>query len=144
MKSICCYYLYLHPQNLPAVGCGYYYIVSHGAFSHTAFRTKKALKTWLSQTGLKIGKRNNYRSVRLVGDYDRTLCMMNTKEFFNTYGHLEPFYALDNGSYSIGFIDRREDGNILLIQNPNTDRPILDYQKVRKHLETGTPIRFIY
>ena len=50
--------LHFCDQKKPPVGCGYYYIVTHGAMSHTAFRTKKELKTWLRLVGLKIGKRN--------------------------------------------------------------------------------------
>lgn len=138
------YHLYLHPSNLPAVGCGYYYIVTKGCTSHTAFRTKKALKTWLNQTGLKIGHRTSYRSVSLVGEYTRTCMMMNQKEFLNSFGHLEPFYVLDNGSYSIGFIDRKPDGNVLYLQNVNTDRPVLDYQKIQSHLETGKAFNQIF
>lgn len=138
--------LYIHPKNENPVGCGYYYLVTNGAMSHTAFRTKLALKTWLNITGLKLAGRKSWlnRSVKLSGTYTRNTVMMNAKEFYNTYGHLEPFYALDNGDYSIGFIERKETGNVLHIQNPNTDRPILDYFKVMEHLETGKPVRFIY
>lgn len=134
------YNLYIHPSSLPAVGCGYYFIITKGAMSHTAFRTKKALNTWLSQTGLKIGKRRNGRSVNLLGDYQRKSVMMDTKTFYNTYGHLEQFYVLDNGNYTIGFIDRSGIENVLYLQNCNMDRPILDYRKVTIHLETGKPL----
>ena len=136
--------LCFHDQKKEAVGCGYYYTVTCGAMSHTAFRTKKALKVWLNQTGLKMSKRSWGRSVILTGSYVRNLEMMNTKKFYNTYGHLEPFYALDNGDYTIGFIERLDSGNVLHIQNPNMDRPILDYFKVMTHLETGKPLNQIY
>ena len=114
--------------------------------SHTAFRTKLALKTWLNITGLKLEGRKGWlnRSVALSGTYTRNTEMLDTREFYNKYGHSEPFYALDNGNYSIGFIERREAGNILHIQNCNTDRPILDYFKTSEHLETGKPVRSIY
>jgi hypothetical protein len=136
--------LHIADKSKPPIGCGYYYIVTHGAYSHTAFRTKRALKVWLKQTGLKIGKRTYNRCVYLTGNYIRDNEMIDTKEFFNKYGHLEPFYALDNGDYSIGFIEHSPEGNTLHIQNPNTDRPILDYFKVSEHLETGKDMRFIY
>jgi len=130
--------LYFHPHNEKPVGCGYYYIVTNGAMSHTAFRTKIALKRWLNETGLKLGKKGWMgRSISLTGTYTRNCEMLNTKEFFNKYGHLEPFYALDNGRYSIGFIERKESGNVLHIQNVNTDRPELDYQKILTTIETG-------
>jgi len=136
-------YLYICDQSKPAVGCGYFFLITTGAMSHTAFRTKKALKTWLKLTGLKIGRRSG-RQIKLIGNYTRNLEMSNMAEFYAKYGKHEPFYALDNGQYSIGFCERKETGNILHIQNPNTDRPVLDYFKVMKHLETGTPLNMIF
>ena len=84
------------------------------------------------------------RNVYLIGNYTRNLVMLDMADFYAKYGKFKPFYALDNGSYSIGFCEIRDCGNILHIQNPNTDRPIIDYFKVSKHLETGIPINRIY
>ena len=139
-----CWSLYIHPKTEKPVGCGYYYVITCGAMSHTAFRTKRALKLWLQNTGSKIGRRSYGKTVSLLGTYYRNTVMMDNRKFYNTFGHLEPFYALDNGDFTVGFIERAETGNILHIQNPNTDRPILDYMKISKHIETGTPARHIY
>lgn len=115
-------------KNPQGVGCGYYYLILSGGSSHTAFRTKTGLKGWLKLTGLKIGKRTWHRSVQLLGGYSRSLEMHNSIDFFNRYGGLEPFPALDNGSYSIGFKENTANGVVLHIQNPNTDRMELDYK----------------
>lgn len=136
--------LYIHDKNKAPVGCGYYYVVTNASTSHTAFRTKEALKYWLKTTGLKIGKRHWGSAMFLTGSYTSVCEMLNNDEFIAKHAGKKTFYSLCNGSYSIGFIEETPTGNILYCQNPNTDRFIFDYFKVMKHLETGTPIRNVY
>lgn len=137
--------LYIQDKKDLPIGCGYYYIIKSKSMSHTAFRTKEAFKTWLKITGIKIGRRYAQRgNVKLVGQYTSVCEMLNTKDFLKKYAHLEPYYALSNGEYTIGFYEQRPEGNILYYQNPNTDRPILDYKKVREHLETGKELRLCF
>lgn len=127
--------LYIAEKNKP-VGCGYFYIITTSYLSHTAFTNREAFKKWLRLTGLKIGKRGwgeRSRSFKLEGQYHSNCVMLDNKEFFNTYGHLEPFEKLCNGDYSIGFVERDElNGNILHYQNPNTNRFILEYKNILK------------
>ena len=131
-------YLFIQDSEKKPIGCGYYYIVTCGAMSHTAFRTKKALKYWLKTTGLRIGRRGKWRgTINLKGSYQEGMEMLNTDEFFIKHAGKKPYYALCNGEYSIGFIEQTDEGNILYYQNPNTDRMILDYKKTRVLLETG-------
>jgi hypothetical protein len=138
--------LFIQDQTKKPIGCGYYYIVTNGGTSHTAFRTNKALKYWLKITGLKIGKRSHWGggNVNLTGSYKQVVECLNNNEFFAKHAGKKTYYALCNGSYSIGFIDETPTGNVLYCQNPNTDRFILDYKKVTGHLETGKEVRFIY
>lgn len=137
--------LFIQDKSKKPIGCGYYYIVTNGATSHTAFRTKTALKYWLKITGIRIGKRQWCKgSVKLTGSYSSVTEMLNNDEFIAKHAGKKTFYSLFNGSYSIGFIEETPTGNILYCQNPNTDRFIFDYAKVTKHLESGTPIRNVY
>jgi hypothetical protein len=137
-------HLFIQDSKKEPIGCGYYYIVTCGAMPHTAFRTKRAFKEWLSKTGLRIGKRtgwNRSRSVMLVGEYTEECVMLNNIEFFKEYGHLEPTYNLCNGDYTIGFIDRQT--NTIYSQNPNTDRFIFDHRITESIMETGNRYRYL-
>lgn len=116
---VCC------DQKKPPVGCGYYYLVqSFACMAHTAFRYKHELKRWMKERGLKVGRRGGFCSFKIEGSYFDGCEMMNTKEFFATYGHLKPIRVLSNGDYVIGFTDNA--GNVYH-QNPNTDRIELEY-----------------
>lgn len=135
--------VYIQSYKDEPIGCGYYYIVTSGAASHTAFRTKIAFLNWLKQTGLKLDRRIG-RTILLRGEYTRYSVMQDQHEFFKNFSQYTPFYALDNGDYTIGFYEETEQGNNLYIPNPNTNRPILNHRQVQKHLETNTPLNRIY
>lgn len=125
----------------PPVGCGYYYLVrSNGSMPHTAFRHKHELKRWMNDRGLKVGKRCWMGpSFNIVGSYFDGSEMMNTKDFFQTYGHLKPIRVLSNGDYVIGFTDMA--GNVYH-QNPNTDRIKLEhYASVQSLYDKDTKYR---
>jgi len=128
--------LFIQPSDKEPIGCGYYYIVTYGAQAHTAFRTRKALKKWMFDRGLKIGTRRNWlrRSVSIVGGYTNVCVMDNTADFTKTYGHLRLIPHLENGSYSIGYVD--DITHTIYFQNPNTDRIIFDHQATEKQLQT--------
>ncbi len=137
--------LFIQDKDKEPIGCGYYYIVTNGSGSHTAFRTKKALNVWLKNTAIKIGKRGYWSGVvHLEGQYTSAMEMLNNDEFFAKHAGQKTYFALCNGAYSIGFIEETPNGNVLYHQNPNTDRFILDYNKVTQHLETGKETRFTY
>lgn len=127
-------------QTKPAIGCGYFFIVHNGWTSHTAFRTKRALRTWMKECGLKLGKRIHSTCWEIKGQYSRNCEMISHDLFVNKYGKLTPFYALDNGDYTLGFIEPTISGNVLHVQNPNSDRKVYDYFEVMNHLEKGTPV----
>jgi hypothetical protein len=132
------YILTICDQNKPAIGCGYYYIVTKGAMSHTAFRTKRALKIWLKDSGLTLGKRTwTKTSIILNGEYRRQYSFLGHFEFIKEYGHLESMFVLDNGDWVIGFIEKTEEGRIWHLQNPNAQRVPFDYQAVNHFLEKG-------
>ena len=122
------------------VGCGYHYLISTPSFSHTAFRTYIEFQKWLEVTGLIFDEEKEI----ITGQYTRQTEMTNTDEFYKKYAGMKTFYALDNADYTIGFIENTDNGNILHIQNPNTDRPILNYFKIMVHLETGKEVRNCY
>lgn len=130
----------IHDQKLPAIGCGYYYTITTYCTAHTAFKTTEAMKLWLNQTGLKIGKRMWGRAVRLTGTYFTDMVMLNNARFFAEYGQLEAIRWLSNGDYIIGFLERRENGNIIHYQNPNTNRLVLDYRKAENALAQGLKV----
>lgn len=121
-------------KNSSGIGCGYFYLVTNGGSSHTAFRTRQELRTWLQMTGLKLAKRKN-RCVELEGKYSHSLEMLNTKEFFNKYGKFEPYPILENGAYTIGFAERKASGVTLHIQNSNSDRWEMDYRQTQRRLQ---------
>jgi hypothetical protein len=128
-----------------AVGLGYHYLITNGGTSHTAFKTWNAFKYWLEITGLTFDEANKEQNfARINGSYSVESELLDNQEFFAKFGGIKPYYALCNGSYSIGFIETTESGNVLHVQNPNTDRFLLEHRQVQEHLDTGKPVRFCY
>lgn len=134
-------YVFISDKKKPPVGCGYYYLVrANGSMAHTAFRHKHELKRWMKDRNLKVGKRGwTGNCFDINGSYFDGCEMMNTKDFFNTYGHLRPVRVLSNGDYVIGFTD--DSGNVYH-QNPNTDRIKLEHLgSIQSLYDTDTKYR---
>lgn len=113
------------------IGNGYIIVIRQNGSPFTAFRTQLAFETWLGWTGLK------YQDGRFLGQFEVTMEWLNTKDFFRKYNHFPTYPALNNGSYTPGFIEETEEGNVLHVQNPNMDCIILDGQKTSSLIDGG-------
>lgn len=107
---------------------GYKYLVTLGAYSHTAFRTKKGLKRWLKDFGFKIKYhyRNDHAAFyKVEGKAEHIMCWRDEWDQINED---ESSYRLSNGDYTLNKIVRG-DVTKLYYLNPNVkDRPIQDYR----------------
>ena len=104
-------------------GCGYRYLITCGAMSHTAFRTHAGLRRWLDIVGLRIGTRKNREwmpnTVPLEGSY--TSNMMNDGAAFNAIEGQRASWWMSNASYTKCFISNTLP-RIVSFLNPNCNR----------------------
>lgn len=119
--------------------CGYWYIVTTGAMSHTAFRTAEGLKRWLAERNLKLerplveadGTKHDYQRIR--GSYAKHMHMMEVEEWAK-FRPVITSRTLSNGDYVEAKIT--EDGQgvrTVHTLNPNVrNRITFDYSESNK------------
>ena len=120
------------PQKLKE---GHYrYLVSSNGIAHIAFRTKEGLERWLSDTGLKEGKKGWGHIRNLRGSYTKVSMAGNYKllDKFGRKNILKPSVILDNGEYTRAYIKEGKRGNTIYYLNPNYERRTFPYFEMRK------------
>jgi hypothetical protein len=127
-------YLSCHKEE---IGCGYFYTVTNGATSHTAFRSMKALIDWLHLLNLELATplpayRSENCSIEIKGEYF-DVAHMGYDEFFGLPAIAET-RTMSNGDYTLGRITADEDGiRTIHTLNPNCKhRPVYDYAESAK------------
>lgn len=116
--------------------CNYWYLVTNGATSHTAFTTAEALLLWLHERNLSIPRavpetRGTWDAMFIMGQYF-TQSHMNEDEFYALPATHET-KTLCNGRYTLARIT--EDDGIVTVHtlNPNVKtRPEYDYAECSK------------
>ena len=121
--------------------CGYWYVITDGAMSHTAFRTRESFLSWASRLGLDVEsdtvpQAGVFAHGKINGTYRRALHIgAHAENSLEYVGGYDEFFALkgpriramDNGDVTVGIITSDDDGfRTLHVLNPNMrDRPIL-------------------
>lgn len=117
--------------------CGYWYTVTCGAMSHTAFATRAGLDQWLSERGLRLENDlpdgENGHS-RIVGSY-RECSHSDPAEFAEIRPVIETS-VLSNGEYTLGLIDEDASGvrTIHYLAAYVKTRQVFDYQRTREQM----------
>lgn len=117
--------------------CGNYkYLVHHRCFSHTAFRSKSAMKNWLKERGLTIGKRYSWgHSWKLEGSYTDSIHMLDKPDLLkwfidNKIKLTGKSVTFSNGDYTDSWIEDRNGKRVIHYINPNCKRSVYDYRKM--------------
>lgn len=110
--------------------CNYWYVVTTGAMSHTAFETRTGFDRWMAERGLSISgelpSRGEHSVHRIVGSYIDN--MMWDKPIFDSLPGKRT-RVLSNGDYTQGVLTRDQD-NLVVVNylNPNVqDRVKYNY-----------------
>lgn len=134
--------LYLLMLSEPR-GWGYYYLVQKGFAAYTAFRTYKALRTWMDDRGLtaKFSHRygHGHALMTLHGDFREI--MATDQAAWDAIIPVRTVPFLSNGSYTLAKI--HYDGNLRLLTylNPNVrTRPTLDHAATEQALDSGADL----
>lgn len=108
--------------------CGYWYVVTTGAMSHTAFRTRRGLDKWLGELGLSLADSAKLNEpgtggTAIIGAYRREYTKLDRPAFEAMDGVRVIVY--ENGSPALGIITNDDDGiRTLHVTNPNNDRAV--------------------
>ncbi len=96
--------------------CGYWFVVTSGTTSHTAFRTRRGLDLWLSRLGLELtGPLDKAGDqCRIEGEYRRVYIPAETLDRMNG----EKIRTLHNGDYVDGMIVRCGGETTLYVSHP--------------------------
>ena len=109
--------------------CNYWYLITTGAQSHTAFETEAGLMRYLNERNLKLTQPLTPRGVpshqKLEGGYFRCTCL--DVEFFAELSKRVPperhTKIMDNGDYTLGLLVPDENGVVTVyLLNPNCER----------------------
>lgn len=125
--------------------CGYWFIVTNGSMSHTAFETRAGLDRWMSERGLtlesELAEAGTHSFTRILGEY-RTVSHGEflSDDFRDGMGPGD-FYALrpiaataemSNGSYTLALITEENGVRTVHHLNPNVrDRVVFDHFPTR-------------
>lgn len=115
--------------------CGYWFLVTAGSMSHTAFADRDHLIQWLDDRGLSMSGElelaGTYSTVAVDGSY-RDTSHLSYDKLYSLDG--KRVRVLSNGDYTLGVIAADEDGimNVHSL-NPNLrDRIVFDYPESRE------------
>jgi len=112
--------------------CGYWYLVTCGSSSHTAFRTLASLRRWLSERNLfledELTGTKEIQSVWINGKY-RQKSHMSETAFAEVVGNESR--TMSNGDYVVAKLEVGDDGIVTVhTLNPNVKtRKVFDYQE---------------
>lgn len=113
--------------------CGYWYVVTEGNFSHTAFANREGLDRWMRERGLSpAGSLDEVpSSCRIQGEY-RTEMHMEADALDGLQGEMTR--TLSNGDYVTAIVTTDDDGiRTVHTLNPNVrTRTVYDYSESRK------------
>ena len=122
----------IDPEFRQRTHCGpYWYLVHAGAFSHTAFITRRGLNLWMDERGLKLENelpaQATHGASRIVGEYREAMHMD-----YNHFHALIPIIetrALSNGEWTLAKITQDADGlRTVHTLNPNMRaRQVFEY-----------------
>jgi hypothetical protein len=113
--------------------CGYWYLVTDSAFSHTAFAHLRSLVQWASERGLTLPElpteRGVYGGGRITGSYS-TESHGDMEEFDNLRARSLHSITLSNGDYVRALITDENGHRVVHTLNPNCrERETFDYAK---------------
>lgn len=115
--------------------CNYWYVVTTGSTSLTAFHSLHGLLTWLTERNLKLTKPLTapgiYSYQKIEGSYTDE-AHMSTDKFLALNPVLES-RTLSNGDYVLARITEENEHRTVHTLNPNVrDRPVFDYTESRE------------
>lgn len=118
--------------------CGpYWYLVTTGATSHTAFRTTEGFLGWLNERGLKLedtlAEIGEFKTQRIIGEYNSVM-HFSYDEFYNLSNQenfLGSTKTLSNGKCTLAFITEDQNG----IRSIHTMNPNCEYRHVYEHAD---------
>jgi hypothetical protein len=120
------------PEYRRAQTCGYYFLVTEGGMSHTAFDTRAGLDRWMSERGLRL--ESNIDEVghsRIIGSYRTTSHNGDPGEVEQMAGYHTR--TLSNGDYVVAVIAADDDG----VLNVHTLNPNVRGRKVYDSRESN-------
>lgn len=104
--------------------CGYNYLVTHNAMSHTAFETRAGLDRWMRERNLKlknadaINRHGEYGTSAIIGTY-REISYLDSVNFYLLNPH-DATPVMSNGDYTLGLITENFQGiRTVHYLNPN-------------------------
>lgn len=125
--------------------CGYWYVVTNAAMSHTAFATQQGFLRWLDERGLSVDAvptavqpedygKNLLNSCRISGQYT-TKSHMSMDEFYALPNIVARSKTLSNGDYVEALITQEDGYRTVHTLNPNVNNRItFDYHETRKEM----------
>ena len=119
----------------------YWFTVTHGSMSHTAFRTQEALMLWLEERGLKLteelAEHGEWKPQKIEGRYVSHM-HHNYTEFYGLKDDAEEVRKLSNGSYTLGLITTDAEGiKTVNYLAPASFRHTFDYRKTYEMRNRG-------
>jgi hypothetical protein len=112
--------------------CGYWYLVTEGARSYTAFPTRTGLMNWLQERGLLLTEElpeHGEASYQRIAGSHTTMMHGDIQEFYDLDG--EPTRIVSNGDYTLAIITDDSGHKTVHYLNPNCERPKYDYASCR-------------
>ena len=112
--------------------CGpYWYIITNGAMSYTAFRRRESFLNWLQERGLSLEhdlvEQGKHDAQHITGEFEE-ISHMSYDEFFGLPNIVKETRVLSNGSYTLGIITEKDGIRQIHHLNPNCKhRPKFDY-----------------
>lgn len=108
--------------------CGYWYTVTSGAQSHTAFATAEELMQWLNERGLRLTDSlpeecGTYKAIRVEGTYKRASYM--DVETFEAIVPLLTVAEMSNAQYTLGKVTEEQGVRTVHYLNPNVKERIV-------------------
>ena len=116
--------------------CGYWYLITQNATSHTAFATKKGFLRWLNERNLTLTAPLTAEGVpssqKIEGGYFRST-WLDVKAFAlleQLTPECDKTKVMDNGYYTLGLLTRDVNGIVTVnLLNPNCERIVFPYKE---------------
>lgn len=132
-----CLFLSVVDEKHPA-DMGYKYIVTKGALSFTAFKTRPALLGWLNDNNLTLpgllGEEGKPQSMMINGGFD-TVMIWDVETLINIPG--DWFYHMNNGTFTAAKQIINAENRVLWVMcNPNVKtKPVFNFWDVYKAVD---------
>lgn len=118
--------------------CGYWYLLKSRMSPYTAFRTREALEFFLDLHHLEL----EGPLPEQIGTHAWIGVDGATREVMHGEMNAMPrdgqrILKMSNGDYTLGIVEKDEQGVIIHFVGPNGSRPIFDHTQARAHEDAG-------